>query len=363
MSDERLNEKLAALQQKMAELRSQLGTGAALPSAFTAPVGTPSASSASGSPSSASLPAARAVLEPRATQLLPPVPHGAADREPFVAWLVTAVRVRSGIAVEEQVRQKLHRITARLPLEELGKWLSLLATVESNHPEWLALLESVTNHETYFFRDQGQLEHLQREVLASLVARERNKPSPTITIWSAASSTGEEIFSVAMLLLEELERVGEVDPDGLAVRPKARWRLRLIGTDLSRQAVRIASAGVYDGGPHGSFRKFPARFLRFFETPEEGDPSFQRVRRGLRGMVSFQTFNLMDATPPTALCDVVLCRNVLIYFDADGKRAVWNLVHRALAPEGIALFGPTDVLDDPRFKPLWGASTVLYRKT
>jgi chemotaxis protein methyltransferase CheR len=123
--------------------------------------------------------------------------RGAADREPFVNWLVTAVRVRSGIAVEEQVRQKLARITLRLPLTEIEKWLSLLATVDSAHPEWLALLESLTNHETYFFRDLGQLEHLQREVLAPLVARERLKAVPSITIWSAASSSGEELYSVA----------------------------------------------------------------------------------------------------------------------------------------------------------------------
>ncbi len=359
MAADDLNDKLAALQRKMAELRSQLGTGASVPSAFTAP---PSEARALSSTSLRAAAPSMPVSAPRATELLPPVPQGASDREPFVNWLIAAVRVRSGIAVEEQVRQKLQRITARLPLSELEKWLSILATVDSAHPEWLALLESLTNHETYFFRDMGQLEHLQRDVLAALVARERNKPSPTIAIWSAASSTGEELYSVAMLLLEELENIGEVDSDGPSIRAKARWRLRLLGSDLSRQAVRLANAGVYDGGAHASFRKFPQRFARFFETPEEGDPSFRRVRAGLRNGVAFQTFNLMDALPPIAACDVVLCRNVLIYFDADGKRAVWSLVHRALSPEGMALFGPTDVLEDKRFTPVWGSSTVLYRR-
>ncbi len=359
MSSDDLNDKLAALQRKMAELRSQLGTAATLPTAFTAKPGEPRAYSSSSL--RAAVPLAPAG-PPRATELLPPVPQGACDREPFVAWLVAAVRVRSGIAGVEQVRQKLQRITARLPLIELEKWLSLLATVDSAHPEWLALLESLTNHETYFFRDMGQLEHLQREVLAPLVARERQKASPAVTIWSAASSTGEELYSVAMLLLEELEKIGEVDADGPAIRARPRWRLRLLGSDLSRQAVRLANSGVYDGGAHGSFRKFPPRFARFFETPEEGDPSFRRVRAGVRNGVGFQTFNLMDAVPPISSCDVVLCRNVLIYFDADGKRSVWGLVHRALSADGIALFGPTDVLEDKRFAAVWGASTVLYRR-
>jgi chemotaxis protein methyltransferase CheR len=362
MSGSDLDDKLAALQRKMAELRSQLGTGASIPSAFTSPTASAPPSDPARALSSTQLRAAPAYAAPRATELLPPVPQGAADREPFVSWLIAAVRVRSGIAVEDQVRQKLQRITSRLPLSELEKWLSLLSTVESGHPEWLALLESVTNHETYFFRDLGQLEHLQREVLAKLVERERSKLSPSITIWSAASSTGEELYSVAMLLLEALEKIGEVESDGPSIRAKARWRLRLLGTDLSRQAVRIANAGVYDGGAHTSFRKFPSRFSRFFEPPEEGDPTFQRIRNGLRQGVTFQTFNLMDTIPPVPACDVVLCRNVLIYFDADGKRAVWSLVHRALATDGIALFGPTDVLDDPRFTPIWGTSTVLYRK-
>ncbi len=354
MSGSDLNEKLAALQRKMAELRSQLGTGTGVPSAFTA------APSAAASPLSSGQ--MRAATPPRATELLPPVPHGAVDREPFVNWLLAAVRARSGIAVEEQVRQKLVRITARLPLAELEKWLSLLAVVDSAHPEWLALLESLTNHETYFFRDIGQLEHLQREVLAPLVARERAKAVPSITIWSAASSSGEELYSVAMLLLEELEKVGEVEADGTSIRARSRWRLRLLGTDLSRQAVRLANTGVYDGGAHASFRRLPPRFARFFTSADEGDASYQRVRDGVRHGVSFQTFNLMDATPPIHSCDVVLCRNVLIYFDADGKRAVWDLVHRALAHEGTALFGPTDVLEDRRFAPVWGTSTVLYRR-
>lgn len=105
-----------------------------------------------------------------------------------------------------------------------------------------------------------------------------------------------------------------------------------------------------------------SRFARFFKAPEEGYPSFRRVRSGLRSGVAFHTFNLMDALPPISACDVVLCRNVLIYFDGDGKRSVWSLVHRALTAEGVALFGPTDVLEDKRFTPVWGTSTVLYRR-
>ncbi len=356
MSDDDLNSKLAALQRTMADLRHQLASGAAIPSAFTAST-PPTNAAALHAPLRAPTP-----NPPKATELLPPLPRGAADREPFVNWLVTAVRVRSGIAVEEQVRQKLARITLRLPLTEIEKWLSLLATVDSAHPEWLALLESLTNHETYFFRDLGQLEHLQREVLAPLVARERLKAVPSITIWSAASSSGEELYSVAMMLLEELEKAGEVESDGSSIRAKSRWHLRLFGTDLSRQAVRLATAGVYDAGPHASFRKFPVRFSRFLDAAVDGDGQFQRVRDCVRHGVSFQTFNLMDASPPINHCDVVLCRNVLIYFDVEGKRSVWDLVFRALALDGIALFGPTDVLEDRRFTPIWGSSTVLYRK-
>lgn len=333
-SDDSLNEKLVALQRKMAELRSQLGTEGGISNGL---LGT------------TARPAVRPPLTPtppRATELLPPVPRGSVEREPFMHWLVSAVRVRSGIAIEKQVRQKLSRITARLPLIELEKWLSLLSCVESSHPEWIALLESLPNHETYFFRDFGQLEQLQREIIAPLVAREGPKANPSLTVWSATSSSGEELFSVAMLLLEELEKLGETEPDGPSIRAKSRWNLRLLGTDISRQVVRLATTGVYDGSPHGSFRKFPPRFQRFFSPVEDGDGTFRRVRDGVRRGVSCQTFNLMDATPPLGPCDVVLCRNVLIYFDQNGKRAVWNLVHRALAANGVALFGPTDMLDD-----------------
>lgn len=290
-------------------------------------------------------------------------------REDLLDWLTAEVRRRSGIAAGLQLRGKIDRLVDALPAPELPGWVQRLASLDRDHPDWLAIFEALTIHETYFLRDFGQLDFMRRTALAEVIGRERRQPWPRLRLWSAGCSTGEEVYSLAMLVLEALLEAGEAvpGPDG---RPLVdpRWSISVLGTDLSRRALLTAEAGTYPDFGLGPFRNMPERYWRHF-TPETGVTAaggcgkVYRIGPELRNVTRFQLFNLAGREPPENEIDIALCRNVMIYFDSEGKRRVLEMLHRALRPGGHVLLGPTDVPADPTlFKVVWGPATVIYRK-
>lgn len=306
--------------------------------------------------------------EPPPPQKSGPVPLGGSVAD-MVGWLAAEVRLRAGIAVNEQVKSKIMAIAERCSREELNTWTQKLAASDATSPDWLSFVEMLTVHETYFLRDPGQLDFVRRTALGEIIARAKAQGRPSVQIWSAACSTGEEAYSLAFLVIEALCERGEAEFDATGrLRLNAPWRIEVLGTDLSRQAVRTANEGVYRDFGLGAFRSLPPGFWKYFvrerleePTPIPGD--CWRVRPEIKQMVRFGQFNLMNRDPPASGFDVVLCRNVLIYFDQPGKRQVFQLIHRALRPQGYAVFGPTDIPDDPTlFETQWGPATVIYRK-
>ncbi len=303
-----------------------------------------------------------------AQQSPPPVSAASAD---IVHWLAGEVRRRAGIAVNDSVRAKLDKITTKLAPGELPGWAERLAATGDDHPEWLSLVETLTVHETYFLRDPGQYDFVRRAGLADIIAGQKNVPNPSLRLWSAACSTGEEAYSLAILALEALEDAGEAEIDDRGrIHLRRNWTVNVLGSDLSRQAVRAAETAVYHTFGLGAFRGLPQSYWRFFEpveisgagAPPDGGKSW-RILSQIRRLVSFRQFNLMSPEAPAKDLDVVFCRNVLIYFDQPGKRHVFKLIHRALKNGRLAVFGPTDIPDPPEmFKAQWGTATVIYRK-
>ncbi|HRI09020.1 MAG TPA: protein-glutamate O-methyltransferase CheR [Nannocystaceae bacterium] len=193
-------------------------------------------------------------------------------------------------------------------------------------PQELALLvEQLTTHETYFFRELFQLDAFRAEVLPAL-ARAR-AGARRLTIWSAGTSTGEEAYTLAMILLES----------GLF----AGWSLRVIGTDISRRVLSTARHGVF--GP-SSFRTTDDQLRdRYFERAQ-GDT--YRVRDEVRALVHFRHLNLLDAGGVAGLgpVDAIFCRNVLMYMSTDARRRVVASFHDALFPGGYLFLGHSESL-------------------
>jgi len=206
------------------------------------------------------------------------------------------------------------------------------------------LVECLTTHETYFFREGYQLEAFGVEILAELWHRLR--AHKRLTIWSAGCSTGEEVYTVAMLLLED---------------PRFRgWNIRVVGTDLSRRVVAAAREGNYGAA---SFRVTEPYFLRKYFEPKGAR---HRVRDEVRALCSFGQLNLVDTERHRVLwpCDVVFCRNVLMYLSATARHRVVDSFYDTLDPGGWLLLGHSESLLNvtTRFEIAQLSRDLVYRR-
>ena len=181
------------------------------------------------------------------------------------------------------------------------------------------VVEALLNNETYFVRDRSMFDQLAVSVLPAL-ARKREH-TRRLSIWSVGCSTGQETYSLAMLFLEQFARWRD-------------WTIDIIGTDVARSVVA--------GAREGSFSQFQiqrglgvAQMVRFFEETRTG----WRASEALRQMVRFETHNLLDQPPEPGRFDLILCRNVLLYFDRATRERAFVRLASALAPDGLVMLG------------------------
>lgn len=205
------------------------------------------------------------------------------------------------------------------------------------------ILDLATNNETTFFRDTALFKALQSEIIPGL----KDSTGP-LKIWSAASSTGQEIYSIAMII-DQIQKENPTFP-----------KVELHATDISKRVLGQAEEGVYS--QLQVQRGLPAKLLvTYFE--KEGETSW-RLKEALRKQVKFKHLNLLDSWYGIENCDIILCRNVLIYQDVENKRAVVARMTSALKPNGLLIFGAAEsmlgVSEDFIQEKIAGA--VVYRK-
>ena len=226
----------------------------------------------------------------------------------------------SGIVLDNT---KLYLLEARLApivdeqkLQTLNDLCALLKATNSE-PLRQRVVEAMTTNETLFFRDAAAFEALQSKVMPALI--EKRSAVRRLTVWSAASSSGQEAYSLAMMLLEM----------GLPG-----WELLVLGTDLNRQMVDRARAGRYLQIEVN--RGLPARYLvKYFKR----QGLEWQISDEVRAMVQFAPFDLRDSMASLGPFDLVLCRNVLIYFDVGTKKKILAEIRRVLSPGGLLLLG------------------------
>jgi chemotaxis protein methyltransferase CheR len=205
-----------------------------------------------------------------------------------------------------------------------------------------AVVEAMTINETSFFRDCRPFELLRTELLPRLIdARSQNR---SLRFWSAACSTGQEAYSMAMLLHEHFPSISG-------------WNLRIEGTDLSSEVVDRARQGRYHRVEMN--RGLPARHMvKYFDHVGED----WVVRPELRRMCNFKVANLCERLPFHERFDVVLLRNVMLYFSLDTRRALLANVHNLLAPDGVLFLGSTEQPADPsRWTAVLAGGTCHFR--
>jgi len=218
-----------------------------------------------------------------------------------------------------------------------GEYLEFLTSAGAGD-ELQTSLDLLTTNETNFFREQKHFEFLAKQVLPK---SQRGTP---FRVWSAACSSGEEPYSVAMLLAASL-------PDG-------NWEV--LGTDISSRVLATAKAALYDmerGKP------IPPDYLRRFCLKGTGpqDGKFL-IERSLRDRVKFARANLNERLPDFGKFDVIMLRNVMIYFDADTKAKVVSHLIPALRPGGYFIIGHCDSLTGIAYAPLTACSASVYMK-
>jgi len=276
--------------------------------------------------------------------------------------LLDDVRRKSGIRHDRPLERKLGKILSCMPASLLEQWVAVIEGSPADSPDWLSFIENLTIHETYFFRDIPHHAHLRRTVLPLLIEARRARGERTLKVWSAGCATGEEPYSLAILALEALADLGEAERSDCGIH--TRWTVEVLGTDISRLAVVQAKNACYGGQGLGPFREVPDEYAGWFVPLEGMEAGYRRVRTEARRIVSFRQHNLMSREPPGTGFDLVSCRNVLIYFDDDSRRAAQALLHAALAPGGVLVLGTTDRPCEPeRFDRLRGDRAVAYRLT
>ncbi len=209
------------------------------------------------------------------------------------------------------------------------------------------VVDAMTTNETSFFRDAAQWEALATHVLPELI--ERRRAQRTLTLWSAACSSGQEPYSIAMLMADRFPRV------------VAEWNVRIVASDLSAEMLGRAAAGRYSQLEVN--RGLPAPYLVRYFRQVSGQ---WEVRDEVRQLVEFRALNLVEPWPGLPPVDVLCMRNVLIYFDAMTKRRVLSRVHDVLRPDGHLMLGTAEstLYSDERFRRVeFGRATTYQRRT
>jgi chemotaxis protein methyltransferase CheR len=223
--------------------------------------------------------------------------------------------------------------------------LLLRAKTDSSRALDRRIVDAITTNETSYFRDTSPFDLLRHKIVPELIDRRKRSGAARIRIWSAACSTGQELYSIAILLKELLG-----DPD--------RYGVRLVGSDISDDAVARASRGRFC--PVEISRGLSdAQRTRHF-TPIAGG---WQIRDEIRAMASFKKLNLMADFSAMGRFDVILCRNVAIYFNERDKISLFGRIEAALEPEGYLVIGAMESLNGvcPRFESKRHLRAVYYQ--
>ena len=261
--------------------------------------------------------------------------------------LADLVARRIGIATEDRRLANLAaRIEPVLAARGFASMEELVMRLEASTDPGLlnTIIEAVVINETLFFRDRGPFEKFRTVMLDRLLATRQN--SRRLRLWSAACSTGQEPYSLAILLDEEMRRLGG-------------WQLDIVATDISRSALRIAKAGVYSHFEVQRGLSTP-HLLRYFRKQD----SNWVISDHLRAHVSFAERNLLGDFRALGTFDVIFCRNVLMYMDLACRRGILERMWQSLSPDGFLVMGAAETIVgiSDQFMPLPGHPAIYVKR-
>ncbi len=256
------------------------------------------------------------------------------------------VREHSAVVLDEGkewlVESRLAQLAEQAGAESVGELLSRLR-IQPLGCLHRQVIEALMTNETSFFRDFFPFEALEKSLLPALAtARAAER---TLRIWSAACSSGQEPYSIAMLIHDAFPTL-------------AGWSVRILASDISSEMIARARAGTYNQVEVN--RGLPAAMLvRHFEKDER----HWRISERIRGRIELRELNLAAEWPPLPLMDVIFLRNALIYFAQETKKAILEKVRSVLRPDGYLFLGSSETTlnIDPAFEPVKVERAIGYR--
>lgn len=248
--------------------------------------------------------------------------------------LAETVYRHSGLKLDHMRPQDIEDIVSAMcdqaQVKNFDALLRLMETLPTSDAIWQSLLKRVTVGETYFFRNLAQCNILRSDILPELIERRREMGFLHLNIWSAGCSTGEEPYTIAIILRELISDIEN-------------WTITIRGTDINTNSLEIAQKGIYRAN---AFRRETPDYIqsRYFV---EQSPTAYELKPEIRKMVRFSTLNLIvddypSFTSGTMHQDIIICRNVTIYFDDETTQTVINRFHEGLTDQGWLIVGHSE---------------------
>ncbi|MBW1710525.1 MAG: protein-glutamate O-methyltransferase CheR [Deltaproteobacteria bacterium] len=246
--------------------------------------------------------------------------------------IVDIVYKESGIVLEnkqELVEARLISLCRKQGYESPEAFLKLLKK-DRTGSLLVELLNQVSTNVTHFFREKAHFDFVIRTLMPKLEVKKKTEGSNRVRFWSAACSSGEEPYSLAMAIHHY--RAGN-----------AEWDLKILATDISTQALQKARQGLYS---RQEVKKTPPHlYKRYFSLIDNHDDPVYKISDEIKQMIAFRRLNLLKEDYPfSGLFDLIMCRNVMIYFDTQTKEALMKRFRKYLHPGGILIIGHTESL-------------------
>lgn len=238
------------------------------------------------------------------------------------------VMEKTGIALADHKRELVYgRLAKRLRAIGLDSFSQYCAYIQEHEEEFHELVNAITTNLTAFFRESYHFDHLRESVLPELMRT--NAASRRIRIWSAGCSTGEEPYSIAMVVRD-------------AIPASANWDVKILATDIDTNVLEKARNGIYR---EERARDIPLPLCKRFVVRGTGQNAGHiRIRDELRSMITFRQLNLMDPWPMKGPFDIIFCRNVVIYFDKPTQKILFDRYADILRPGGHLFVGHSETL-------------------
>jgi len=220
------------------------------------------------------------------------------------------------------VQKRLEKRAESLEMDNLNEYYMMLRFAD-DESELEMLVNELTVNETYFFRDFPQLRNFAEDVLPVFMREKGDRKK--IKIWSAACSTGEEPYTLSIILLEMLDEPEE-------------WEIQILASDINTEVLQKARAGLYEGR---SVRDVPPEYLEKYFTKRDDK---YLINLNVKKPVSFRRINLADRNEMSSVsgCDFIFCRNCLIYFDDESRKSVLSNFYESLNPGGFIFLGHSE---------------------